>query len=329
MKINSWSPPSNLLPQQLLVVACTSHFFDNDYVQDVILPEEWGLDLHCTFSSDLSLIPEADALWFHGPSIRSLPNKIPGQKWIVMSMESDINYPFLKQKRAMDLFDIHMTYQLHSDIPTLYPNWHQYGEFLDPPLPIEAKKKHTSSTLYAASNPVDFRDQYVKELMNYMAIDSIGKCMNNKNISGFPTGRRSWEGNGFSALIAVIQSYKFYLAFENSHTRDYVTERVFQALISGTVPVYWGAENILDFMPDKNAIINVNDFSHPQQLANYLEYLDNNDVEYQKHLAWKSNGYSSTFKQLVDISSIEPLKRMFVKLAHGCGHDCNCGGRLR
>lgn len=31
--------------------------------------------------------------------------------------------------------------------------------------------------------------------------------------------------------------------------RDYVTEKVYNGLQSGTLPVYWGAENVEDFVP--------------------------------------------------------------------------------
>lgn len=37
---------------------------------------------------------------------------------------------------------------------------------------------------------------------------------------------------------------------------DYVTEKVYNGLQSGTLPVYWGPENIDDFVP-KNSIVKV------------------------------------------------------------------------
>lgn len=325
----SWKPPTNIRPQELLVVACSSHFFSDDYVQPVTLPAEWGLDIKCDFSSDRSLIEEADALWFHGPSIRALPARKPGQKWIVMSMESAVNYPFLREKKAMDLFDISMTYQLDSDIPTIYPNRKHYSDFTTLPMSLDIKNKQLPRVLYAASNPVPYRDEYIKELMTHISVDSVGSCLHNKDIPGFASGRNTWRGDGFSALLELMSRYKFYLAFENSRTKDYVTERVFQALSVGTVPVYCGAENVLEFMPDDKAFIDVNDFDDPAELAAYLQYLDDNDDEYEKHIAWKKTGYSPAFKRLLDVGSIEPLQRMFIKLAHGCGHECTCGGKLR
>lgn len=33
-------------------------------------------------------------------------------------------------------------------------------------------------------------------------------------------------------------------AIENTNTRDYVTEKVYDALAAGCVPIYWGARNV-------------------------------------------------------------------------------------
>lgn len=327
MNACSWTPPANLHSQNLLVVACTDHFFGKDYGQTAKFPQEWGLDFDCEFNQDLSLMEHADALWFHGPSITGLPEKKPGQKWILMCMESDQNYPFLNDGNAMGLFDIQMTYRLDSDVPTLYPNWRQYGSFLDPPMSIEYKNAQPSPVLYAASHPVAYRDDYVMELMKHIAVDSIGACLKNRDIEGFSSGT-GFANNGFSSLLSVIRRYKFYLAFENSLTKDYVTERVFMALAAGAVPVYLGASNIMKFMPAQSAIICADDYESPQKLAEYLHFLDQDDAAYQAHLAWKTKGYSKQFRQLVDVSNIEPLARMFVKLAHRCNWECRCGGRM-
>ncbi|MFT5572958.1 MAG: hypothetical protein ACI9FR_001882 [Cryomorphaceae bacterium] len=61
-------------------------FFSSAYVKDFSLPSRWGLDIHCKFSDDLALMEQADALWFHGPSIRKLPKRKFGPK-----MDTDVD----------------------------------------------------------------------------------------------------------------------------------------------------------------------------------------------------------------------------------------------
>lgn len=72
--------------------------------------------------------------------------------------------------------------------------------------------------------------------------------------------------------IEVIKNYKFTLAFENSNTKDYVTEKFFQCFDAGSIPgfksklrllilvVYLGAPNIDDFSPSDHSVIKVSDF---------------------------------------------------------------------
>ena len=328
--ITQWSLPPDLVKTELTVVACTNHYFGDDYIQPFELPTEWGTSISCNFTDDLSLAGEADALWFHAPTTARIPKqKKPGQPWILMSMESDENYPLLKNQKFLDLFDIYMTYRLDSDIPTLYPNWKQYGDFMNPPLPTQVKSSHSALAAYIASNPVPHRDEYAQELFEYIQVDSLGKCLNNKTVPDFITGDNIWARGGFHSILDILPHYKFYLAFENSITTDYVTERVFHALVAGSVPIYYGADNVKEFLPADNAAINIADFASPKELAEYLLYLDQNDEAYEQHLAWKTQGYSDSFKKLLDIGDIEPLYRMAVKLAHNCSRDCNCGGRIR
>lgn len=325
-----WSPSLNLTKTNLTIVACTPHFFGDDYVKPYSLPAEWGGPVHCEFTNDLSRTPGADALWFHAPTISWLPQvKRAGQSWILMSMESDANYPFLRNKDFLNIFDLHMTYRLDSDIPTPYPSWREYGDFLNPPVVTSRKSKHVALALYTASNPVSRRDDYVRELSRHISIDSPGKCLNNKTLPGFIDGDNTWAKRGFESIMDILPEYKFYLTFENSISRDYVTERLFLALVAGVVPVYLGADNIREFLPSDDAAIVATDFSTPGELGEYLRFLDRNDEAYEHHLAWKTLGVSGGFKHLLDTATVDARYRMALKLAHGCPRECGCGGRMR
>lgn len=72
-------------------------------------------------------------------------------------------------------------------------------------------------------------------------------------------------------LISIYSQYKFVICFENSKTPGYVTEKIFNVFLSGSIPIYDGAPNITDYIIpesfiayDKNIINNIkNAMSNP------------------------------------------------------------------
>jgi len=48
---------------------------------------------------------------------------------------------------------------------------------------------------------------------------------------------------------STIAHYRFALCFENSMLKGWITEKIFDCFFAGTVPVYWGAPDILDWVP--------------------------------------------------------------------------------
>jgi hypothetical protein len=47
-------------------------------------------------------------------------------------------------------------------------------------------------------------------------------------------------------LPQTLRRYKFAIAFENSETDDYVTEKFYQALLAGAVPIVLGPSRTID-----------------------------------------------------------------------------------
>jgi len=92
---------------------------------------------------------------------------------------------------------------------------------------------------------------------------------------------RSYRGVVDSKL-ACIKNYKFCFAYENmKNVQGYVTEKIFDAFKAGCVPVYWGAENITDYVP-KNCFIDRRDFATDEELYRYLKTME--EQEYTIYL---------------------------------------------
>ncbi len=75
--------------------------------------------------------------------------------------------------------------------------------------------------------------------------------------------------------IATLANYKFTLCIENVSFPGYVTEKIIEAFVAGTVPVYWGAPDIERIIPAE-AYVNADRFNTIDDLIDYLESIDEN-----------------------------------------------------
>lgn len=64
-----------------------------------------------------------------------------------------------------------------------------------------------------------------------------------------------------------VAATRYCINFENTEQRDYVSEKVFQGLAAGCVPVYRGSDTIARLMPTPNAVILATDFDGPKNLS--------------------------------------------------------------
>ncbi len=66
--------------------------------------------------------------------------------------------------------------------------------------------------------------------------------------------------------LSVLKKYRFCICFENTHTtKGYITEKIFHCFAAGTVPVYWGPDNIENYIP-LDSFIDYRDFQSDEEL---------------------------------------------------------------
>ncbi len=61
--------------------------------------------------------------------------------------------------------------------------------------------------------------------------------------------KKAWRGP-VPDKVAALSGYRFSVCFENSRFPGYVTEKIFDCFFAGTIPVYLGAPDIADFVPE-------------------------------------------------------------------------------
>lgn len=207
-------------------------------------------------------------------------------------------------------YDIVANTQLHSDVPLPYFNWVEY-QFMNP------VKKKTAPALVAAfiSNcGPQRRLQWMDVMMQHgVTIDSYGGCRRNKQIPQEYTAK--YGGNYNAMKVDIVSRYKFTMAFENSATDDYVTEKLFGVLAAGSVPLYDGASNGKKFGPTSHSMIYAADYETPEKLAEYLLYLDKNDTAYMEYLSWKKTGPDDEWVALIDLGNVHSNCRLCIRTA--------------
>lgn len=259
-----------------LILFYTSVFgkpVDITAIQNCAVPVEW--------SNDRRRLAEAAAVVFHLPDYREIGDarKYPGQTWVAWSMENPDNYRRAAAPDFMRHFDLTMTYHAGADIwaPYLPPAawWQSLRERVIPPKTETVPVVHFQS----ASTDLSGRGAFMAELGRHIEIDSYGRHRPTRKIEGPDLGTQT--------KIETIGRYRFCLALENSIAPDYVTEKIFDPLCAGTVPVYLGAPNVGEFVP-ANSYIDATAFGTPAELAAYLRHLLETPRDYQAYLAWRS-----------------------------------------
>jgi hypothetical protein len=111
-----------------------------------------------------------------------------------------------------------------------------------------ARQPKTRSCCFLARNPnARERVEFCKEAMKYFRVDCPGLVLNNCP----PIGGRGDQIH----KINFLKKYKLNIAFENSKASGYFTEKLLHAVACKCVPIYWGANNVLDYVNAENFIL--------------------------------------------------------------------------
>lgn len=259
---------------------------------------------------DRRRLVEAGGVVFHVPTldhdITRLPKR-PGQRWVAHSMESAVNYPRLDDPAFMQTFDLTMTYRRDADVWVPYLPLDEFPQVGVDPTDDRRSHDGAAAIAYVASNPHTHsrRDEYVAELMRHIAVDSYGASLNN----------RSWDDDlGRSTKNATLARYPFTLALENSVAEDYVTEKFYDPLLMGSVPIYLGAPNVADFAPGSGCYIDVRDFDGPATLAAHLRDLLADAAAYRALHTWREAPLRAEYRTMRARVAEHPLDRLAARL---------------
>ncbi|CAG5866590.1 unnamed protein product [Menidia menidia] len=229
----------------------------------------------CSITADRNLYNKSDGVLIHHRDISSDLSNLPPpqrpafQKWIWMNLESPSHSSRLPG--IENLFNMTLNYRQDADITVPYGSIipEETEEDFVPP-----SKTKLICWIVSNWNQDHARVKYYNELYKHIEVHAYGQAFG--------------EYITDQDYNPTMASCKFYLSFENSIHKDYITEKLYNPLSLGTVPVVLGPprQNYENFIPG-DAFIHVDDFTSAKELAEYLLLLDKNEEMYLKYFAWR------------------------------------------
>lgn len=170
---------------------------------------------------------------------------------------------------------------------------------------LEASRNRFCALVSGNRGPDDpgaiLRTAMVQQLNAIDTVDCAGKLLHN-------TDELKTKFNDNKAEF--LKQYKFYICPENASVEGYVTEKVFHAIGSGCIPIYWGANgNPEPDVLNHDAILFWNPDGDNTGLLKQIEALQSNDKLYReffeqprlKNNAWQViTGYFNSLEKHID-----------------------------
>ncbi|MBN2239558.1 MAG: hypothetical protein JW712_07280 [Dehalococcoidales bacterium] len=157
---------------------------------------------------------------------------------------------------------------------------------------------------------------YLKALLNVLA-DQTFSYQYMKNYKKLLS---AYKGT-VSSKHETLSKYRFNICFENYSMPGWITEKIFDCFYVGTIPIYLGAPDIEDYIPD-NCYIDLRNFKDYSDLYHYLTSLSENEL-----MSYKKAGkdFLSSNKQIpfskerfveqFENDMIETLRRRGIELS--------------
>lgn len=150
------------------------------------------------------------------------------------------------------------------------------------PLNRSLAKRKFCNFIYRDTNQnyegVRAREKFFKLLSEYKHVDSPGQVFNNMKNAIEPR-----HGNWQAGKLEFIKDYKFTIAFENTVSDGYTTEKLPDPLLMHSIPIYFGNPRVgLEY--NKKAFIDANDYDSLEDVVKKVIELDNDDDAYMAML---------------------------------------------
>ena len=235
-------------------------FFAGEYLQETTINNQWkSFADHCVSEVNLSM----------GYDYINHPNYLRFPLWILFFVRPDATFEDIKKK--IDLIN-------------------------NPDYRIKIQKTGFACVI-ASHDTNGIRRKIVEQLNKIELVTCAGKFLNNtqelseaeKHIQKHYEKADEFSFDTFYTLKKeYLKKFKFNICAENASGKGYVTEKLFDAIESACIPIYWGGGDKKDFVEPE--IINPKAFLYYEEgkedkLIEQVKTLNNDKKEYESFMS--------------------------------------------
>lgn len=120
-----------------------------------------------------------------------------------------------------------------------------------------------------------FMNLFIEKSNNKDKIYCLGKCQHSncssKKLKNYQSPSR--------ILVDEYSKFKFVLAMENCEKKGYITEKLLQAFIAGTIPIYWGDHEYAKKIFNPKSFICIRDFDSMELCIDNILSMSEEQIE--------------------------------------------------
>lgn len=211
-----------------------------------------------------------------------IENKLQ-EKMVLCLFEPDVVTPHNFDKKYHDNFKVIFTWN-----DDLVDNKKYFKFFESRPIGIKNNiiKKFTEKkfcVLIAGNKTSNIKGELYSERIKAI------RYFEENHLNEFDLYGRGWNSSKYKSYkgeienkLDILSNYKFSICYENvKDIKGIISEKIFDCFVSGCVPVFWGAENIVDYVWS-NTFIDTRNFKSYDELYNYLKSID--ELKYKEYI---------------------------------------------
>ena len=161
------------------------------------------------------------------------------------------------------------------------------------------REKFCGAVISNIESSTYFRLNFIRELSKYKKVDMGGRAFNN-------------IGKLINDKINFLSSYKFSLSMENSEGDGYISEKIIDSFIAGTIPIYYGDYMVDEYINPRSFIL-IKGEQDMKSKIDYIKKIDNDNNLYEKIL--KENIFNDNYQKIIKDNfneKVQFLKNIFI-----------------